>query len=92
MTMTYTSNIKVGDHIIVTDGDIQVVREIHPAGGKNAAIKFDTGTTMIVGLTTQVPVVKSNVDITLPIDKVYNLILDDNMSLKEFTIWCASNR
>jgi hypothetical protein len=45
---------------------------------------------MIVGLTTLVPVVTSKVNTGLSVEEVYNMVLDDNMSLTEFTVWVAA--
>lgn len=90
MALKYTSGLRKGDAVIVEDGVLSVIREIHPAGGKNVAIEFTTGKTMIVGKTTQLPVVTSKVDTNLSVEEVYNMVLDDNMSLTEFTVWVAA--
>jgi hypothetical protein len=86
----FVNDLRKGDAVIVEDGVLQTIREIHPAGGKNVSIEFNNGKTMIVGLTTLVPVVASNVDTGLSVEEVYNMVLDDNMSLTEFTVWVAA--
>ena len=54
------------------------------------AIEFENGKVMISGHTTQYPVVSCKVDTSLSVEEVYNMVLDDNMSLVEFTVWVDS--
>jgi hypothetical protein len=86
----FVNDLRKGDAVIVEDGVLQTIRGIYPAGGKNVSIEFNNGTTLIVGPTTLIPVVSSKVDTNLPVEEVYNLVLDDNMSLTEFTVWAAA--
>lgn len=86
----FVNDLRKGDAVLVEDGVLQTVREIHPAGGKNVSIEFNNGKTMIVGLTTLLPVVSTKVDTDLSVEEVYNLVLDDNMSLTEFTVWASA--
>lgn len=86
----FVNDLRKGDAVLVEDGVLQTIREIHPAGGKNVAIEFNNGKTMVVGLTTLLPVVSSKVDTDLSVEEVYNLVLDDNMSLTEFTVWASA--
>ena len=90
MATKFVNDLRRNDVVIVETGFLQVIKDIHPAGGNNVAIKFNNGTTMIVGNTALVPVVTSKVDTNLSVEEVYNLVLDDNMSLTEFTVWSAS--
>ena len=90
MANKFVNDLRRNDVVIVETGFLQVIKDIHPAGGKNVAIEFNNGKTMIVSLTTLVPVVSSKVDTNLPVEEVYNLVLDDNMSLTEFTVWAAA--
>ena len=90
MATKFVNDLRRNDVVIVETGFLQVIKDIHPAGGKNVAIEFNNGTTMIVGLTTLVPVVTSKVDNGLSVEEVYNMVLDDNMSLTEFTVWVAA--
>ena len=92
MATKFVNDLRKGDAVIVEDGVLQVIKELHPAGGKNVSIEFENGKTMIVGLTTLVPVVTSKVDTGLSVEEVSNLVLDDNMSLTEFTVWAAAQR
>lgn len=86
----FVNDLRKGDAVLVEDGVLQTVREIHPAGGKNVSIEFNNGKTMIVRLTTLLPVVSTKVDTDLSVEEVYNLVLDDNMSLTEFTVWALA--
>jgi hypothetical protein len=90
MANKFVNDLRKGDAVIVETGVLQVIRELHPAGGKNVAIVFNNGKTMIVGLTTLVPVVTSKVNTGLSVEEVYNMVLDDKMSLTEFTVWVAA--
>ena len=92
MATKFVNDLRKGDAVIVEDGVLAVIKEIHPAGGKNVSIVFENGKTMIVGLTTLLPVVTSKADTSLSVEEVYNLVLDDNMSLTEFTVWVAAQR
>jgi len=90
MATKFVNDLRKGDAVIVEDGVLQVIKELHPAGGKNVSIVFENGKTMIVGLTTLLPVVTTKADNSLSVEEVYNLVLDDNMSLTEFTVWMRS--
>mgnify|MGYP006282666627 CR=1 FL=1 len=69
---------------------LQSVKSVHPGGKNNMAIEFENGKVMISGHTTQYPVVSCKVDTSLSVEEVYNMVLDDNMSLVEFTVWVDS--
>lgn len=92
MAMKYANKLIPGDNVIVADSDIQTVTKIEPSGHRNVSIKFESGHLMIIGATTHLPVMKSKFDDELSIEDVYNLVLDDKMSLSEFSLWCSSNR
>jgi preprotein translocase subunit YajC len=92
MTTKYTSNLRKGDVVIHEEGILQTVKEVHPAGGKNVSIVFENNTTLIVNMNTKIPVLRSHVNTKLSIAEVYTMILDDNISLSEFTLWCNNNQ
>jgi len=92
MAHKFVNDLRKGDVVVVETGVLQVIKDIHPAGGKNVAIELNNDTTMIVGLTTLVPVVASKVDTSLSVDEVYNMVLDDRMSLTEFTVWVTAQK
>lgn len=92
MAMIYASNLHVGNRLIVSDSNIQEVVSIHPSGNNGVSLLLKNGKTFIVGMTSLVPVVSSKFDTNLTIKEVYNLVLDDNMSLVEFTEWCSAHR
>lgn len=92
MAHKFVNDLRKGDVVMVETGVLQVIKDIHPAGGKNVAIELNNDTTMIVGLTTLVPVVASKVNTSLLVNEVYNMVLDDRMSLTEFTVWVTAQK
>ena len=92
MAMIYASNLHVGNRLIVSEGNIQEVVAMHPGGSNGVSLLLKNGKTFIIGTTSLVPVVSSKFDTNLSIEAVYNQVLDDNMSLIEFTEWCSAHR
>jgi hypothetical protein len=92
MAKKFVSDLSKGDTVVVQDGVLGTISEIHPAGGKNVAIEFTNAPTMIIDVTTVVPVVQTRVDVSMSIDEVYNMVLDDQMSLVEFTSWVEGQK
>jgi hypothetical protein len=89
MAMKYPNKLIPGDKVLLEDGNIQIV-ESTTVDRKNMSIKFRSGKTFLVNANTQLPVIVSNFDPSQhSIDEVYNMILDDRMSLYEFTLWCS---
>lgn len=88
----FVSELRKGDVVVIEDGVLQTVRAVHTGGKNNMSVEFENGKVMISGHTTQYPVVSCKVDTSLSINEVYNLILDDNMSLLEFTVWVSSQK
>lgn len=89
MAMKYPNKLIPGDKVLLEDGNIQIV-ESTTVDRKNMSIKFRSGKTFLVNSNTQLPVIVSNFDPSQhSIDEVYNMILDDRMSLYEFTLWCS---
>ena len=92
MAKKFVNELRVGDVIMVEDGILQAIKTIHPGSKNTTAIEFENGKLMITGHTAQYPVVSCKVDVSMSIEEVYNSVLDDNMSLTEFTVWCSKKR
>ena len=92
MAKKFVNELRIGDVIMVEDGVLQSIKTIHTGSKNTIAIEFENGKVMITGHTAQYPVVSCKVDVNLSVEEVYNLVLDDNMSLTEFTVWCSKKR
>lgn len=92
MAKKFVSDLCKGDIVVMQDGILGTIKEIHPAGGKNVAISFTNAPTAIIAQTTAVPVVQSKVDISISVEEMYNMVLDDKISLVEFTVWVAGQQ
>lgn len=86
----YAEQVKVGDNIVLSNDDIQKVKSVVAAGNRNICIEFVGGHSIIVGVTTKIPVILNRAEINYTIEEMYNLILDDGISLVDFTAWCRS--
>lgn len=84
----YAEQIKAGDNIIISGDDIQEVKSVAFSGKKNICVEFIDGRSIIFGLTTQIPVIEMHSEVIQTIEEMYNLILDDDISLVDFTAWC----
>ena len=93
MATKYANKLQPGDTVVVSEGNIQTVKFVEPSSHRNVSIKFEGGHSMIVGATVQLPVMRSKyADTDLTIEDVYNMILDDKMSLAEFTMWVSRQK
>ena len=92
MAKKFVNELRKGDVIVFEDGDIQSIKSVNPGSKRTVVVEMQNGKVMITDHTTQFPVVSSKVDIDLSIEEMYNLILDDNMSLTDFTLWCTKKR
>lgn len=89
MVTKYAEQIKAGDVIGLSAGELQVVKRVRPTAGRGVCMEFESNHTLIVSSTTQLPVVQQKKELDFTTEEVYNLILDDKLSLTEFTIWLA---
>lgn len=87
MVKKFVNELQTGDVVVFEDGNLQSVKLTQKGGDRSTLVKFANGKVMITGHTAQYPVVSTKVDTKLSIEDVYNLVLDDNMSLLEFTTW-----
>ena len=92
MTMKYPNKLIPGDKVVLHDGDVQIVQST-TLDNKNMLIKFRSGKSLLINSNTRLPVVSSDFDpADYSIEDVYNMVLDDQMSMTEFTLWCSEKK
>lgn len=88
--MKYANQLVKGDTIMVTTDELKVVKSVEHAGSRNVCIMFEDKCSLITAATTHLPVIQSKVnESVISVEEMYNLVLDDEISLKDFAIWCA---
>lgn len=92
MAHKFVNELRKGDVVVFEDTILQSIKSIHSGSGKTTLVEFENGKVMLTGNTTQYPIVACKVDVTLSIEEVYNMILDDSMSLTEFTVWVTAQK
>lgn len=91
MKQKYPNKLKVGDRLIV-ETDAMTVTNIEITHGSNYAISFENAPMMVISKATKLWIVDTpftNADVT--IEEMYNLVLDDEISLVDFAEWCKHN-
>ena len=91
MKQKYPNQLVVGDRIII-ETDAKTITNIEITSGSNYAISFENAPMVIIAKATKLWVKDTpfqHGDVT--IEEMYNRVLDDDISLVDFTEWCKHN-
>lgn len=91
MKRVYASKVKAGDRIVVTDGKMNTVRRVTHKDN-NVIIALNNNRLLVLAPNTHVMVFESSFSQgAMTVSDMYESILDDKISLSEFSEWCSVN-